>query len=282
MDISQRQAARVQPGNWNVVSNNGTVVAKNNVTGESFSDTVANFNAIFATKNNVIGNSLGTLVDSALPIIMPPTGTILTAGTLGQITLTVALPQIYDGGCWIYLPAAAITGGALGLWYAVMSSTTVGIVYNNFWDPTVTSDFNGAKPAVLGSPVSGSGSAYTAVTAATKIFTAIIPGTAMGPFGNCEVLTQIGSSNTAAAKTSTTKFGGTAVCSTSNTTTFLAKAGATVSNRGTVGRQVAMSLVPANVYMAINTDADVAVTIELASGAGTDLCVLERAKIVIS
>jgi predicted Zn-dependent protease len=211
---------------------------------------------------------------------MPNAGTI-TAG--GALTLTVALPQIYDGGCWMYFPAAAFNPStAAGFYYCVMSTTTVGTVYTNYFDPATSAEFTGAKPTGALVTTIGTGSQYTAVTTAIAAFRATIPGSAMGAFGNADILVCSSNDGTGATKTTTTKFGGTSVCSSSQTTTTLSKTGAAVSNRGSTGRQVAQSLVPANVYMAIDTNADVAVTVELASGATTAHCVLDRVKIALS
>jgi hypothetical protein len=51
-------------------------------------------------------------------------------GNNGALTLTTALPRATTG--YFYFPANAISSGsAAGLYWTVMSSTTVGVVYNN-------------------------------------------------------------------------------------------------------------------------------------------------------
>jgi hypothetical protein len=65
---------------------------------------------------------------NGIPMILPSSGSMADNGA---VTLTTALPATYSS-CYVYLPANAISAGsAAGLYYAVMSSTTVGTVYNN-------------------------------------------------------------------------------------------------------------------------------------------------------
>lgn len=67
-----------------------------------------------------------------VPMAVAPTGTMANNGA---ITLGTALDQTYSGGIYLCLPASAISAGSrASCWYAVMSSTTVGTVYNNpYW-----------------------------------------------------------------------------------------------------------------------------------------------------
>lgn len=79
-----------------------------------------------------------------------PSGTIAADGTL---TLGTALPLVFDGGLWLWFPAGAVDGGSAGMRWVVMSSTTVGVVYEGQG----------------GGVVIGSGSAYTGVTSEIEI-----------------------------------------------------------------------------------------------------------------
>src|SRR5690242_937018 len=72
-----------------------------------------------------------TLSHSAIPFISAPTGTMANNGA---VTFGTALPIAYSGGAWIYYPAGAVAAGvpAAASWlWTVMSSTTVGTVYNS-------------------------------------------------------------------------------------------------------------------------------------------------------
>jgi hypothetical protein len=91
-------------------------------------------------------------------VILPSSGSI---GNNGALTLTTALPAIFTSA-YMYFPANAISAGsAAGLYYVVMSSTTVGTIYNN----TLTS----GEPTIPSIPTAfattGPG-AYTQTTAA--------------------------------------------------------------------------------------------------------------------
>lgn len=69
------------------------------------------------------------LQQSAIPIILPSSGTL---GNNGALTLTTALPMIFSDGCYMYFPAGAIySGSTAGLYYVDMSTTTAGTIYNN-------------------------------------------------------------------------------------------------------------------------------------------------------
>lgn len=100
------------------------------------------------------------LAQSAVPACLAPNGTVATDGT---ITLGTALPTTYSGGIWLRLPAGAVSGGSAGMYYAVMSSTTVGQVYTNYHDPA--SEFIPYIPSSLTAAV-GSNVAYTQTTGA--------------------------------------------------------------------------------------------------------------------
>lgn len=66
-----------------------------------------------------------------IPFIVAPTGTMANNGA---VTLGTALGTTYSGGAWLYLPAGAVAAGvpAAAAWlWCVMSSTTVGTVYNS-------------------------------------------------------------------------------------------------------------------------------------------------------
>lgn len=101
------------------------------------------------------------IASTAVPVCLAPNGTVATNGT---VTLGTALSTTYAGGIWLRLPANAVVGGAAGLYWAVMSSTTVGQVYTNFQDPA-----NEFVPFIPGGTLvaaTGSNGAYTQTTGA--------------------------------------------------------------------------------------------------------------------
>jgi hypothetical protein len=103
---------------------------------------------------NWVSNTPIVLFKSAMPIINPPAGTM---GNNGAITFNTAMPRIFPS-CWVTLKANTIAAGsAAGTYYCEMSSTTVGIVYNN-----ILSFTNGrlATPTKVAFATTGPG-AYT-------------------------------------------------------------------------------------------------------------------------
>jgi len=90
---------------------------------------------------------------------IPPSGAVAANGAL---TLGTALNAIYDEGVFMYFPAdGAFTGSLAGLYWTVMSSTSLGTIYNNTMTGVPT------PPTNLVPIVDARGStAYTTPTAA--------------------------------------------------------------------------------------------------------------------
>lgn len=126
------------------------------------------------------------LAQSAIPVCLAPNGTVATDGI---VTLGTALPTTFSGGIWLRFPANAIVGGAAGMYWAVMSSTTQGQVYTNFAD-TATEFI----PFIPGGPLVaavGSNAAYTQTTAADiTLVNVTLPAGALNNIG--ELLGRIG------------------------------------------------------------------------------------------
>jgi hypothetical protein len=114
---------------------------------------MANENAVNSYKKPYI------LAQSGVPVGLAPNGTVATNGV---ITLGTALPRVYSSGIWLYLPAGAVSGGAAGLYWCVMSSTTVGQVYTNFADTSQV--FVPYTPTGTLVNAVGSNAAYTQTT----------------------------------------------------------------------------------------------------------------------
>jgi hypothetical protein len=164
--------------------------------------------AYWATDSGRLYNALGyaiqggvyQLAQSAVPYGIANSGTIATDGT---VTLGTALNTIYTGGIWLYFPATAFASGAAGFYWAVMSSTTVGVVYTS---------------QTSGTPVTGSNSAYTGDTTLRTAVTVTIPGGAMGANGAVRFSYGAQTNNSAGTKTISAAFGGTQVNSAIGTT----------------------------------------------------------------
>ncbi|MGH6822409.1 MAG: hypothetical protein ACREC4_02785 [Methylocella sp.] len=101
-------------------------------------------------------NGHATLAASAIPMILPSSGSIANNGALTGLT---ALATTY-ANCYMYFPVNAIaTGVAAGLYYVIMSSTTAGTIYNN----TYTSGLPVIPPSPTAFVTTGPG-AYTQTT----------------------------------------------------------------------------------------------------------------------
>ena len=123
-----------------------------------------------------------------------PTGTIGT-GASGNITLGSALHRIFTEGIWLYLPTIATTPAiTAGMYWVVMSSTTVGTVYAS-----------GAGSSAIDFTV---GSAYTGVTAtAVALGTVTIPANTLTAGVVIQSIPQFVFKNSAGVKTMSANFG---------------------------------------------------------------------------
>ena len=115
-------------------------------------------------------------------------------GADGAFTSGVVLTDTYNTpGIWMYFPANCITGSNVaGFYWTIMSSTTLGTVYNNVYTPGTTDprDYPVSPTAFSGT----TGSAITAANADRTMFSSVIPGGTLGPNGQ-------GISNTAISTT---------------------------------------------------------------------------------
>jgi hypothetical protein len=141
-------------------------------------------------------------VSMGIPLIYAGSGSMANNGAL---TLTTALITAYPNA-YIYLPANAISAGsAAGFYYAVMSSTTVGTVYNNTYTPA-----SGTLPQVPSSPTAfatvGPG-AFTGGSAEIDALVVGFPAGSMGNNGYLEISEIATFTNTASAKSMTIRWG---------------------------------------------------------------------------
>lgn len=159
-----------------------------------------------------------------------PTGTI---GDNGALTLGTALSVIY-ANCYLHFPANAISAGsAAGLYYVVMSSTTVGTIYNNLYtsgDPTA--------PAVPTPFVTTGPGAYTGATTEITLRSYTIPAGLMRANSAIRNAWRGGWNNSAGSKTQRVKLGATATYLLAGTTTVGNAIMQIMQNRGQLAKQV--------------------------------------------
>jgi hypothetical protein len=173
----------------------------------------------------------GFIYRSAIPIVLPSSGSFSTNGT---VTLTTALPLTYVSA-YLYFPAGAIcSGSTAGLYYTVMSSTTAGTVYNN--------TYSSGLPTIPGSPTTYSCAtapgAYTQTTgSAITLSTYQLAGGFLSTNGYLQVNQTFDYNSSSNTKTIVTALGGTTLQSLTPTTTGSNTTRITIENRGNASVQ---------------------------------------------
>jgi hypothetical protein len=125
----------------------------------------------------------------------------------GAVTLGTALSAIYSFGLWLYFPSGAVyAGSAAGLYWCVMSSTTVGTVYNNIHIPGTNSPDPPTSPTAV---VAAGPGAYTGATSEITVWSYTMPRGTWTPPKNLIVDTWGFFPNNANAKTVRIRFGAT-------------------------------------------------------------------------
>lgn len=216
------------------------------------------------------------LAMGGIPTIIANTGTVATNGT---ITLGTALQLTYPQ-CWLYLPAGAVVGGSAGWYYAIMSSTTVGVVYTNY-QATMTQPLALGAAATL-TVATGSNSAYTGVTTEVQMAGAVIPAGLLGTNGATIAEANWAHNSTAGAKVAKVAFGGSTVLSVSSTTTLGVDIRKRIQNRAAAVQQIrvavdtgaAQSVAPT--LLTVDTAAEVTVGLMGSIAVATDTLVLEN------
>lgn len=175
----------------------------------------------------------------AVPSGIAPSGTMADNGA---VTLGTALLLTYSGGIWLYFPANAIqAGSAAGLYWTVMSSTTVGTVYNNTLNGATEVPYYVSSPTAF---VTTGPGAFTGVETEVQLGTVTIPANTMGPNGQVVVLTGWEYTNSASTKTPRVRFGGTSgteYLTDGLTTTQTYQHYLSIRNRGVTNKQVGHS-----------------------------------------
>lgn len=179
-----------------------------------------------------------SLLNTELPVILAPNGTIATNGT---VTLGTALPVIFPKA-WVYFPAGAVSGGSAGMYYVVFSSTTVGQVYTNFADASAAA-FVPTTP--IGTPVAavGSNSAYTQTTGSDVVLMNLtIAANLLGINGKLGLEYLQEHNNSAGTKTAKVKLGATIYSSNAVTTSVYGWVLRSIRNVGVTNAQVSTSV----------------------------------------
>lgn len=176
-----------------------------------------------------------TLMQTALPVILPSSGSV---GDNGALTLTTALLVAYPEA-YMFFPAGALFSGSVaGFYYVRMSTVTAGVVYQNQY-------FSGAPESLLaGSPtpiVATGPGAYVQSTATITSITTTIPAGLLGPGGVVEQQAYGMWNNSATAKTVRHRFGGNTLYTQSSTTSVGGRFWTSVNNAGVPNTQYIFS-----------------------------------------
>ena len=147
-----------------------------------------------------------------MPFVIPAgdgaaSGLTFTGGGGGAFTLSGAiLSTLVMPAAYFYLPAnAGGSGCAAGWYYTTMSSTIVGVIYGNTFDPA-----SGSVPTVPASPTTFAGSPTGRITQVTTELTVLqktLPAGVIGKNGYIEAGYKILGTATAGAKTARIRAG---------------------------------------------------------------------------
>ena len=247
---------------------------------EYATDAAGNVTGLVGPDGTVYGQAL-TIYQFGVPLIMAPSGSM---GNNGAITLGTALDRTYEN-CYLWLPANAIyAGSAAGLWYAVMSSTTVGTVYNNAYAT--------GQPAIPTTPTAFSTTgpgAYTQVTSAQTLFSCTIPGGSMGINGDIEIEHFWKCNNDASTKDILIQYGGSSFLGAGLASQVGAQLLDIIRNRGRADRQVAANKSSAysafgssgSIYQSIDSTVDQQLVVKATLADATDYMVLTAARVTV-
>jgi len=207
---------------WSTVNTGGAnVQSTNRKTGEVFTGTLATFDEYMNDRLE----GIGIVGQSTVPVGIAASGSVAENGA---ITIGTALPVVYSSGIWLALPAAAAYADSpAGTYWCVMSSTTVGVIYNNLlvgvpYVPTAPTAIVSARAATN----------YTGVTTAVALATVTVPGGLVGANGSLQIKFAGSQNSAAGAKTYVVKGAAGTWLSSAATTTAAAYYDFTVGNRG--------------------------------------------------
>lgn len=179
-----------------------------------------------------------TLAQWGLPIILPGGGTMAANGAL---TLTVALGATFTS-CYMYFPAGAVAAGSTaGLFYVVMSSTTVGLVKNVTGIAQGTPSYTSGAPAIPAATTAivdaGPGAYAQTVGSFVNLITYAIPANALGTNGSFVFELHASRVSNAGAIALNATFGGTNVGTETQASVGVVLLRRSVQNIGSASRQ---------------------------------------------
>jgi hypothetical protein len=222
-----------------------------------------------------IPNGVQVLSRDTIAFSPAPTGTMANNGA---ITLGTALTLTYSQGLYLYLPANAISASSAAGWYwTVMSSTTVGQVFNN----TYTS----GAPTVPGSPTAfattGPG-AYTGVTTEITGPQITLNGGLAGIQGTVDLYSAVTVTNSANNKTLEWTLGGTQIFAFANASSTGFGLWWSFTNDNSASAQICanngfgLNTQNAVTRTTVDTSTDKTMAITLQRATATEIMVLDR------
>ena len=220
-------------------------------------------------------NRMLLLAQSAIPFLMPSSGTFGNNGAVSGLTsMNRTIPA-----CYAYFPADAVYAGSLAAWYyTVMSGTTLGTVYAD--------TYTNGTPAIPASPTAlvctGPG-AYTQSTGVDIPGPAVtVPANFLGINGELQWERAINNNNSAGVKSYNTYFGGSVVQGSTQTTNPYEGGFGTVKNAGIATRQTSVNGQHGDVgnagvlnYTTIDTTSDQVLSMTLKLATATDYAIIE-------
>ena len=259
--------------------------------------TVANPVYALDANGNVVGlnGPGGTVASSNIPFILKqgavpsgiaPTGSVAANGAL---TLGTALPTTYSGGICLYFPAGAVYAGSVaGNYWCVMSSTTLGTVY----DVKLGAGWPYVVPVASRTPIVDAGpGAYTGATTEITLATVTVPGGLMGANGSLRIDHSDRNNNSAGTKLARWVFTGTNYAYNVSKTTQVSERLITfIRNRGSQNIQIFSNYAGYGTFSsdpytaaAVDTSVDVALAFKAtcATGAGVDFLIFETAVVEV-
>lgn len=139
----------------------------------------------------------------SIPVGAAPTGSVAANGA---VTLGTALNTTFSQGMWLYYPAgAAYAGSAAGFYWTVMSSDTLGTIYDDTYDPTTDT---GAPPTSLTPIVAAGPGAFTGTTSTLTALSVNIPGGLIHTQGGIATYSRAAVNNNTNSKNMLARYGG--------------------------------------------------------------------------
>jgi hypothetical protein len=166
---------------------------------------------VYSNTSGVGENSGQSIISqSCTPIGIAPTGSI---GANGALTLGTALNAAFTSGLYLYFPAgAAFSGSSAGYFWCVMSTTTLGTVFNNQPGNEPT------PPEAATAIVDAGPGAYTGSLVTQTAVTIPVPGKLLGRNGQLLFNQEFIYNNSAGSKVCVNSFGGVTLATSIRTT----------------------------------------------------------------